>query len=183
MSPVRQLNCSSLRFLIIDADSFYRSLLRSMFWGFGATRILEAEAAEEALELFRQYDIDVITTEWARLGAPAGKMIETIRTSSSRNFMLPVFVVTSETTRRNVFAARDAGANEVLAKPISTRALFDRLYDVVTNPRVFVRTDAYLGPDRRRFRSTPHDGPRRREDDEADASRCRAEPTPRTASA
>lgn len=183
MSPVRQLNCSSLRFLIVDPESFYRSILGSVFRGFGAKTTFEAGTAEAALQIFHNHDIHLIVTEWARLGAPAEEMIKAIRTSSSRNFMLPVFVVTSETTRRNVSAARDAGANEVLAKPISTRALFDRLYDVVTNPRVFVRTDAYLGPDRRRFRSTPHDGPRRREDDEADANRSRAEPTPRMANA
>lgn len=181
MSTVRRLNCSSLRFLIIDPDSFYRAILRSVFWGFGATTILEAETAEEALDIFRHHELDLITTEWA--GADTATLIRTIRRSPGRNFMLPIFVVTCETTRRDVFEARDAGANEVLAKPISAKILFDRIYDVVNNPRVFVRASRYLGPDRRRFRSTTYDGPERRDGDHArDADRRHEEPEIQVAS-
>lgn len=182
MSTVRRLNCSSLRFLIVDPDGFYRAILRSVFWGFGATTILEAETPEDALDIFRHHDIDLITTEWARPETP--ELIRTIRRSQTRNFMLPIFVVTCETTRRNVFEARDAGANEVLAKPISAKILFDRIYDVVNTPRVFVRASSYLGPDRRRFRSTTYDGPERRDGDPAkDADRRHEEPERQVASA
>jgi len=183
MSTVRRLNCSSLRILIVDPDSFYRSILRSVFWGFGATTILEAGTAEEALDIFRNHDIDLMTTEWALVDTPADAMIRTIRRSTTRNFMLPIFVVTAETTRRNVFDARDAGANEVLAKPISAKIVFDRIYDVINNPRVFVRTSGYLGPDRRRFRSTTYDGPERRGDDDGENAQYHPEPERRAARA
>jgi len=70
MSTVRRLNCSSLRFLIVDPDAFYRAILRSVFWGFGAKTILEAGTAEEAIGIFRNHDIDLMTSEWSRLDAP-----------------------------------------------------------------------------------------------------------------
>jgi len=181
MSTVRRLNCSSLRFLIVDPDAFYRAILRSVFWGFGAKTILEAGTAEEAIGIFRNHDIDLMTSEWSRLDASA--LIKTFRRSSSANFMLPIFVVTSETTRRNVFAARDAGANEVLAKPIAAKTLFDRVYDVLNNPRVFVQTSSYLGPDRRRFRATPYHGPDRRVDDAPGDVQRQSEPERQAAGA
>ena len=46
-------------------------------------------------------------------------------------------------------AARDAGANEVLAKPVSVHNLVRRLLSVIENPRPFVSCPTYFGPDRR----------------------------------
>ena len=47
-------------------------------------------------------------------------------------------------------AARDAGTNEFVVKPLSATSLFTRIQWVIENPRHFVTTDNYFGPDRRR---------------------------------
>ncbi|MEM7680184.1 MAG: response regulator, partial [Pseudomonadota bacterium] len=46
--------------------------------------------------------------------------------------------------------ARDCGANETLVKPISGNGLASRICSMIDNPRPFVSTDDYFGPDRRR---------------------------------
>jgi len=38
----------------------------------------------------------------------------------------------------------------MLAKPISANALYERILNVVANPRPFIKTKTYFGPDRRR---------------------------------
>ena len=49
--------------------------------------------------------------------------------------------------KHRVVAARDAGITEFLAKPISAKALYERILNVVANPRPFVKTKTYFGPD------------------------------------
>ena len=56
------------------------------------------------------------------------------------------------TERGQVAAARDAGANAFLAKPVSARDIYDHLTAVVEANRAFVRAEHYAGPDRRRRR-------------------------------
>jgi two-component system, chemotaxis family, chemotaxis protein CheY len=58
--------------------------------------------------------------------------------------------------------ARDAGVTEFLAKPISAKALYNRILNVVAHPRPFIRTKTYFGPDRRRNTLNPYAGPERR---------------------
>jgi hypothetical protein len=58
--------------------------------------------------------------------------------------------------------ARDVGVNEFLSKPVTARGVLSRIAQVVDNPRPYVRTDGYFGPDRRRRADPDYTGPRRR---------------------
>jgi hypothetical protein len=71
-------------------------------------------------------------------------------------------VVSTNTTRRLIQAARDAGTTEPLAKPVSAKALYRRISWIIEAPRNFIRTDAYFGPGRRRRHDLNYDGPKRR---------------------
>jgi CheY-like chemotaxis protein len=62
---------------------------------------------------------------------------------------MPILVMTSDTREATIKAGRDAGANMVVAKPLSPANLYDRLAWVAFNPRQFIDTETYFGPDRR----------------------------------
>ena len=64
--------------------------------------------------------------------------------------------------RDEITVARDAGVTEFLAKPISAKGLYQRILNVVANPRPFIKTKTYFGPDRRRNTSNAYIGPERR---------------------
>jgi DNA-binding response OmpR family regulator len=70
-----------------------------------------------------------------------------------------------------VVAARDAGVTEFLTKPISAKALYQRILNVVANPRPFIKTKTYFGPDRRRNVNASYAGPERRKGGQADVIR------------
>jgi hypothetical protein len=61
-----------------------------------------------------------------------------------------------------VLQARDTGVSEFLCKPISAKALYDRIYSIVMHPRPFIRTKSYFGPDRRRAENPAYSGAERR---------------------
>jgi two-component system chemotaxis response regulator CheY len=71
-------------------------------------------------------------------------------------------MITGHTEKNRVTDARDSGITEFLAKPISAKALYQRIVNVVAHPRPFIRTKSYFGPDRRRNTSAGYAGPERR---------------------
>jgi DNA-binding NtrC family response regulator len=92
--------------------------------------------------------------------------VRLIRNSrDSPNPMVPVIMITGHSTIRRVAEARDVGVTEFLSKPVTARGVIERINRVVENPRSFVRTGDYFGPDRRRRQAPDYEGPFRRERD------------------
>jgi two-component system, chemotaxis family, chemotaxis protein CheY len=69
---------------------------------------------------------------------------------TSSNPYVPIIMVTGHAERRRVTEARDAGVTEFLVKPISAKALYQRIVSVVMMPRPYIKTATYFGPCRRR---------------------------------
>ena len=74
-------------------------------------------------------------------------------------------MMTGHAERAEVEAARDAGVTEFLLKPLTLRAMVDRLEAAIQRPRAFIRAPSYFGPDRRRRDDPAYRGPRRRRDE------------------
>jgi CheY-like chemotaxis protein len=75
---------------------------------------------------------------------------------------VPVVVLIANADRETVFAARDAGANVVLLRPFSAAQLLDKVMWIMGQDTPFIRSDFYVGPDRRRFRAAEYLGEKRR---------------------
>lgn len=82
----------------------------------------------------------------------------------------PVIAVIANAEREIVFAARDAGVNVVLLRPFSAAQLLEKVMWTLGQDTPFIRSDFYVGPDRRRFRAAEYLGEKRRigEADQAD---------------
>jgi response regulator RpfG family c-di-GMP phosphodiesterase len=78
------------------------------------------------------------------------------------NPQVPVIMVTSLRSERDVQVARRAGVNEFVIKPFTPAALLSRIQLVLTRPRPFIVSEAYIGPDRRRRVELSYSGPMRR---------------------
>jgi DNA-binding response OmpR family regulator len=79
-----------------------------------------------------------------------------------------IIMLTGHSEKKRVVAARDAGVTEFLAKPISAKALYQRIVNIVVNPRPFIKTRSYFGPDRRRNVNLNYAGVERRKGGKAD---------------
>jgi DNA-binding response OmpR family regulator len=73
-------------------------------------------------------------------------MVRLIRQPSHPMAFVPIILVTAHTEKKRILTARNAGVNEVLSKPVSATALYQRISNVVTQPREFIRSEAYFGP-------------------------------------
>ena len=66
------------------------------------------------------------------------------------NPYLPVILTSWESDERLVRRVVDAGADDLLVKPLSTRIILERIETVALHRKPFVVTSDYIGPDRRK---------------------------------
>lgn len=158
-----RVDISRLRFLIIDDNAYIRRIIRMLLYGFGAREVLEAEDGASGLEAFSKFAPDIVFVDWEMPILDGIEVVRLIRQpNSSRNAFVPIIMCTAHSEMHRVTQARDAGVTEFLAKPISAKSLYQRVVNAIVNPRSFVRTADYFGPDRRRGAAKKYKGPERR---------------------
>jgi CheY-like chemotaxis protein len=143
-----------------------RVLLMEILRAIGVKTVYEANDGAEALQVMRTNPIDIIMSDLAMQPLDGIDFVRLLRNSpDSPNPMAPVIMITGHSTQRRVQEARDVGVNEFLSKPVTARGVLERIAQVVDNPRAFVRTSTYFGPDRRRRADPNYTGPKRRASD------------------
>ena len=158
-----RIEFNRLRFLVIDDNAHMRRMLRTLLHGFGAREVHEAEDGAAGLDAFTHYVPDVVITDWAMPIFDGLELTQMIRQpGANSNPYVAIIMLTGHSEKLRVTAARDAGVTEFLAKPISAKGLYQRILNVVANPRPFIKTKTYFGPDRRRNTSNAYIGPERR---------------------
>ena len=158
-----RIDFNKLRFLVCDDNPHMRRILRTLLHSFGAREVYEAEDGATALEMYSHYVPDIVITDWAMPIFDGLELAQMIRQPESKgNPYAPIIMLTGHSEKRRVTVARDAGVTEFLAKPISAKGLYQRILNVVANPRPFIKTKTYFGPDRRRNTNTAYMGPERR---------------------
>ncbi|MGO3933047.1 response regulator [Rhodopseudomonas pseudopalustris] len=165
-----RIDFNKLRFLVCDDNPHMRRILRTLLHSFGAREVYEAEDGATALEMYSLYAPDIVITDWAMPIFDGLELSQMIRQPDTKgNPFAPIIMLTAHSEKRRVTLARDAGVTEFLAKPISAKGLYQRVLNCVANPRPFIKTRNYFGPDRRRNpNANTYIGPERRSGGEAE---------------
>jgi two-component system chemotaxis response regulator CheY len=165
-----------LKILLVDDNHHMRVLLSEILRAIGVHEVFEATDGAEALKSLRNNQIDIIMTDLAMQPMDGIDFVRLLRNSpDSPNPMAPVIMITGHSTHRRVKEARDVGVNEFLSKPVTARGVLSRITQVVDNPRNYVRTPNYFGPDRRRKADPDYTGPRRRASDNVPAGAAKGD--------
>jgi CheY-like chemotaxis protein len=160
------LGFETLRVLLVDDNWHMRSIAITLLESFGITQIRDVETGTEGVRVARLWPADVALVDFKMEPMNGVQFTRIIRNApDSRNPYLPIIMMTGHSAVVRVMEARDAGVTEFIAKPLSARTLLNRLNAVIYQPRAFVRTQTYFGPDRRRRADPAHQGPWRRFDD------------------
>jgi len=156
-------NIERLNFLVVDDNHHMRHLVRMILKSLGVNEIMEAEDGSAALRTMENYEADIVICDWNMQPMDGIAFTKMIRTSEdSPNIYVPIIMLTGHTEISRVKIARDAGVNEFLAKPVSAHKIYQRIKSVLDNPRQYVRTPTYFGPNRRRRDDPSYDGEERR---------------------
>ncbi len=158
--------------LVLDDNRHMRSLVQSILHALGVKDICEATDAPEAFKELQHFHADVIIADWHMEPLDGLDFVRLVRTAKdSPNPYVPIIMLTGHTEYSRVCEARDAGVNEFLAKPISAKALYMRFASIIDNPRPFIRTKSYFGPDRRRQNMGSPRGIKERRKDEIEKAK------------
>ena len=103
-----------------------RRVVRDMLDVAGAT-MTEAESAEEGLQLIDTQDFDMILVDLRMPGMDGITAIGHIRAREDEKAKLPIIVVTADAAVDLRDRCIEAGADDVIFKPVAMDALFDAM--------------------------------------------------------
>jgi two-component system, chemotaxis family, chemotaxis protein CheY len=154
---------SHLRILLVEDHKHMRHLVKEILTAFEIRDVRQCENGMRGIRELSIFPADVAVVDLAMEPLNGLDFTRIVRNASeSNNPFMPIIMLTGYAEANLVSEARDAGVNEFLAKPVSARSLYQRIVSVIQEPRPFVKTNSYFGPDRRRRDNPAYSGPDRR---------------------
>jgi two-component system chemotaxis response regulator CheY len=133
--------------LVIDDIIGMRSIMKAVLRALGFLVIRQANDAVEALKIIPDIKPDLIITDIKMPVIDGVTFVRNLRADESNPFSeVPIIVATGHTEERHVKACLEAGVDQFLAKPITGKALADRITRALSPRRQFIRTGDYNGP-------------------------------------
>jgi CheY-like chemotaxis protein len=136
-----------LTVLLVEDNPFMRKIVRGLLNQIGVKEIYEAEDGIAGLEIVRSYNPDVVILDWEMPMLNGPEFVRIVRSPGVFPIPdLPIIMLSGYRERWRVLESKKLGVNEYLCKPVSQKALHQRLLSIVANPRVSVRIGDYYGP-------------------------------------
>jgi len=149
--PPGDNDMANLVVMIVDDNDHMRRLLRSILEALSISQVREAANGMVALNDSKLMVPDVIITDMMMEPLNGLEFTRMLRDDPSHPATrVPVLMVAGFSEKQHVEAARDAGVTEFLAKPVTVKGVGARLESLLNNPRRFIRSQSFSGPDRRR---------------------------------
>ena len=142
---------ANTKVLVIDDEHHMRKVVRTLLMSIGVRTIYEAADGISGLELIRTMSPHVVIVDWQMPGLDGPSFVRSVRSPDTFPYPdVPIIMLTGHSERSRVLEAVEIGVHEFLLKPVSSKALADRLAAVLVNPRKVVRRGDYYGPEPRK---------------------------------
>lgn len=160
IDPALAARLQTLKVLVVDDEHYMRKVVRTFLVGVGVRHVYEAPDGVSGLEAIRNLMPDLVIVDWQMPGLDGCGFTRMVR--SPRTFPypdIPIIMLTGHGERSRVVEAVKMGVNEFLLKPVSSKALLDRIKAVLFNPRPIVQHGSYYGPAPRKLGELNLDDP------------------------
>jgi two-component system chemotaxis response regulator CheY len=148
---------AAAKIVVVDDEHYMRKVVRTMLMSIGVQNIFDAPDGEAGLELIRKVAPDIVILDWQMPGLDGPGFVRIVRSPASFPYAnVPIIMLTGHGERARVVEAVKIGVNEFLLKPVSVKALQDRVASVLTKPRDVVKSGGYYGPVPRNLASAIH---------------------------
>lgn len=144
-----QYDLKRLNAVVIDDSPFMLRLLKMILKSMGMNDVLCFRDPTTALYEIKARQPHLVITDMLMPRLDGARLTRLMREESAPVCFTPVLVLSGFTDKAHVLQASNAGAHYVLTKPISVEALHRRVVNLIEDRRPFVRTPAYIGPERR----------------------------------
>src|SRR5271170_3734589 len=141
----------SLAVLVVDDNQYMRKMIRNLLVNCGIKDVYEAADGIEALDAIRTISPDVVILDWEMPLLSGAELVRIVRSPGVFPTPdVPIIMLSGHGERWRVVEAVRLGVNEYLVKPVSAKALYDRLVTITLQPRPTVQLGEYYGPEPRR---------------------------------
>jgi CheY-like chemotaxis protein len=148
---------AAAKVVVVDDEHCMRKVVRTMLLSIGIREVYEAPDGEAGLELIRRLAPDVVILDWQMPGLDGPAFVRIVRSPATFPYPnVPIIMLTGHGERSRVVEAVKIGVNEFLLKPVSVKALQDRMVSVLAKPREVVKSGDYYGPVPRKLATTIH---------------------------
>src|SRR4029079_5843918 len=152
LTRLLQPKIEALKVLVVDDDQYMRKVVRTMLHAIGVKTVFEASDGVSGLDALRQNSPDLVIVDWEMPMIDGAQFVRMVR--SPGEFPgpdIPIIMLSGHGDRWRVVEAARIGAHEYLLKPVSTKALQDRIVAIIGRPRPTVTLEGYYGPLPRRL--------------------------------
>lgn len=147
-----EFRIQQLRVLLVDDNAFVRKIVRSLLMNIGVKKVFEAADGIAGLERIRAVAPDVIILDWEMPLLNGPELVRIVRSPGVFPMPdIPIIMLTAHGDRNRIVEAIRIGVNEFLCKPVSAKALNDRLVSILAKPRANVQLGYYYGPEPRKL--------------------------------
>ena len=168
-NKLTQRDYAKLNVLVVEDAKEMASLVRSFLRELGVKNVWSVATGEDAFDILNQYTVDLAIIDDLLPPLDGLSVVRAVRSAGDEKLApIPVIYVTHLRTQESIINARDAGVTEILSKPYSFQQLVTRMEMAILKPRQLVRSQDFVGPDRRR-RRTGDASERRRASDKPDS--------------
>ena len=148
---------AAAKVLVVDDEHYMRKVVRTMLMSIGVRHVHEAPDGPAGLDVIRAVAPDVVILDWQMPGLDGPAFVRIVRSPETFPYPdVPIIMLTGHGERSRVVEAVKIGVNEFLLKPVSVKALQDRMTSVLTRPREIVRSGDYYGPLPRKMATAIH---------------------------
>jgi CheY-like chemotaxis protein len=150
----------SLGVLVVDDNQYMRKVIRNLLVNCGVKEIFEAADGIAALDSIRTVAPDVVILDWEMPLLSGAELVRIVRSPGVFPMPdVPIIMLSGHGERWRVVEAIRLGVNEYLVKPVSAKALYDRLVSLLAEPRPVVQMGDYYGPEPRKLFAEPEPAP------------------------
>ena len=144
----------ALSVLVVDDNQYMRKMVRNLLVNCGIKEIYEAADGIAALDSIRTMAPDVVILDWEMPLLSGAELVRIVRSPGVFPMPdIPIIMLTGHCERWRVVEAVRLGVNEYLTKPVSAKAIYDRLVSILAQPRPVVQLGDYYGPEPRKLLS------------------------------
>jgi len=149
-SDIPLLDLSELRVIVIDDNEFGIILMKRLL---GVMRVAHISACSDPLAAdaaIRQSKADLAIVDIDMPGRSGIEIVHDIRHGQVGVAKdICILIASAHVDLDHVEQARNEGANWIVAKPLSFRALYEGMARAILDDRPFIESSAYVGPCRR----------------------------------
>ena len=138
--------------LVVDDNQYMRKMIRNLLVNCGIKDIYEAADGIAALDAIRTVGPDVVILDWEMPLLSGAELVRIVRSPGVFPMPdVPIIMLSGYGERWRVVEAVRLGVNEYLVKPVSAKAIYDRLVAITMQPRPAVQFGDYYGPEPRKL--------------------------------